>query len=445
MTSVLWFRRDLRISDHPALAAAAAEGEVVGLFVVDPRLWASSARRAWVAANVRALAEATGGALVLRYGDPATVVPEVARSAGASTVHVTGETTPYGRSRDARVAERVRLLETGTPYVVEPGLVRTRQGGPYQVFTPFARAWRSEATQAPFPAPEVTWRRMRNDARATAALDEAIRHAPAGMPEPGEAAALARWRAFRPSLSSYAETRDLPADDATSRLSPYLKVGAIHPRTLLASTTEGAEKFVTELAWREFYADVLWHHPESAWSDLRPLHLPYDDPGDAVDAWREGRTGFPLVDAGMRQLAAEGWMHNRVRMIAASFLTKDLHAWWPVGARHFLELLVDGDLASNNHGWQWVAGTGTDAAPYFRIFNPVTQGKRFDPDGDYVRRWVPELAHLPGRAAHEPWKHERGYDGGYPRPVVDHDEERGIALDRFSRRRSPGPAPPGRR
>ena len=191
--------------------------------------------------------------------------------------------------------------------------------------------------------------------------------------------------------------------------------------------------FADELGWREFYADVLWHRPESAWHDLREelAGMAYDDPGDAFDAWREGRTGYPIVDAGMRQLLATGWMHNRVRMVTASFLAKDLHAWWPLGARHFLDHLLDGDVASNNHGWQWAAGTGTDAAPYFRVFNPVTQGKKFDPTGDYVRRWVPELAHLEGKAAHEPWEHDVGYDHDYPRRIVDHAEERRVALDRY--------------
>ncbi|HET6968616.1 MAG TPA: FAD-binding domain-containing protein, partial [Ornithinibacter sp.] len=200
----------------------------------------------------------------------------------------------------------------------------------------------------------------------------------------------------------------------------------------------GAHTYETELAWREFYADVLWHQPHTAWEDLRPemSRMRYDEPEDAVAAWKAGRTGYPIVDAGMRQLLAEGWMHNRVRMITASFLTKDLHVWWPVGARHFLEHLVDGDIASNNHGWQWVAGTGTDASPYFRVFNPVTQGLRFDPDGDYVRRWVPELAHVAGAAVHEPWDVPDGYAQGYPERIVDHAEERLEALARLEATRS---------
>jgi deoxyribodipyrimidine photo-lyase len=447
-SSVMWFRRDLRLSDNPALVTAAAEGPVTGLFVIDPALWdgAGAARRAWVAASVAALREETGGGLVVRVGDPARVVPDVAREVGARTVHVSGETTPSGRARDARVAtalaeQGVAGRPAGTPYVVDPGTVRTRQGTPYQVFTPFARAWREQAAGAePLPAPKVRWQSRPTDPDALARIDTARAAAPAAMPAPGERAALARWQDFLDrDVDDYDEARDLPAADRTSRLSPWLKVGAVHPRRLLADlrarTGPGVARFVTELAWREFYADVLWHRPESAWTDLRPLAIQYDepsdDPGDALDAWRSGHTGYPIVDAGMRQLRHEGWMHNRVRMVTASFLTKDLHAWWPVGARHFLDHLVDGDLASNNHGWQWVAGTGTDASPYFRVFNPVSQGKKFDPDGAYVRRWVPELSHLPGAAAHEPWRHPDGYTHGYPPRIVDHDEERIEALRRY--------------
>ena len=230
----------------------------------------------------------------------------------------------------------------------------------------------------------------------------------------------------------------------------HLKYGEIHPRTILAeladhpgSDSEGARRFVTELAWREFYADVLWHRPRSAWRDLRDTleGMDYDEGPETaalVEAWQQGLTGYPFVDAGMRQLRAEGWMHNRVRMVTASFLVKDLHVWWPSGARYFLDHLRDGDLASNNHGWQWVAGTGTDASPYFRVFNPVTQGVKFDPDGDYVRRWIPELAHLSGAAAHEPWRAADGYDHGYPERIVDHAEERRETLRRYDRARGDG-------
>ena len=441
MTSVLWFRRDLRLADHPALTAAAADGEVVGLFVVDPALWekVGAVRRSWVAASVRALAESMDGALVLRVGDPAEVLVDVVRTCGATTVHVTGEVTPYGRRRDARVAAALAEIgvvgePSGTPYAVDPGTVRTQQGTPFQVFTPFSRGWRETGWADPLPVPEVSWRRMRNDAEATALIDEAVRALPEALPEAGEKAAWKRWKAFSAGpIDDYDEARNLPGVDGTSRLSPYLKVGAVHPRQLLDGL-DPAGRFATEIAWRDFYADVLWHQPASAWTDLRPLDVGYDDAPEAVQAWKEGRTGYPMVDAGMRQLLSEGWMHNRVRMITASFLTKDLHVWWPVGARHFLDLLIDGDVASNNHGWQWTAGTGTDASPYFRVFNPITQGKKFDPEGDYVRRWVPELAHLPGSAVHEPWKHPLGYEADYPQPIVDHATERQVALDRYAAR-----------
>ena len=444
MSAVMWFRRDLRVRDQPALRAALADGPAVALFVVDPRLWkgAGDARRAWLAGTLAALDERLGGRLVVRYGDPVRVVPEVAREVEASAVHVSAETTPYGRRRDAAVDDalgEVPLTATGSPYAVGPGRVLNGSGGPYQVFTPFAKAWRAHGWVEPAPTPrDPDLVDLDSDDRATRLLGEAAGTGPAGMPTPGEDAAWRRWRHFRDELvTDYATDRDKPAVDGTSRLSPYLHLGVVHPRSLLADLGDvrgqGAHTFETEIAWREFYADVLWHHPDSAWADLKPAlqGMRYDEPEDAIEAWRTGTTGYPIVDAGMRQLLHEGWMHNRVRMITASFLTKDLHVWWPVGARHFLDQLIDGDVASNNHGWQWVAGTGTDASPYFRVFNPVTQGTKFDPDGDYVRRWVPELEHLPGKLAHEPWKSDVGYEKDYPLRIVDHAEERTEALERY--------------
>lgn len=434
MSSVMWFRRDLRVRDNPALLAAVSDGPVTALFVIDPAIWsgAGPARRAWLAANVLALAERIP--LTIRYGDPLGVVPSVA---GSSAVHVAAETTPYGRRRDAAVGELVDLVASGSPYAVGPGLVRNGTDDPYQVFTAFARAWRERG----WPEPAVTPRSpdlapADSDPSAVAMLEQAVAKSPFELPTAGEDAAWRRWHAFRSDgLDDYEVERDRPDHDGTSRLSPYLHLGVLHPRSLLAEL-DPTSTYATELAWREFYADVLWHAPSSAWSDLKPAlgEMRYDEPDDAIeaiDSWRTGTTGYPIVDAGMRQLLATGWMHNRVRMITASFLTKDLHVWWPVGARHFLSLLIDGDVASNNHGWQWVAGTGTDASPYFRVFNPVTQGKKFDPDGSYVRRWVPELAHLPGAAAHEPWRSDTGYERGYPLRIVDHAVERVEALERY--------------
>ncbi len=448
MTTILWLRRDLRLDDQPALCAAADEGPVLPLFVRDPRLArAGRARRSRLEASLAALDDSMDGALVVRSGRPADVVPAVAAQAGARAVHVTGEFTPYARRRDRAVAEALRgigvpLACTGTPYAVGPGTLLTGGRTPYQVFTPFAKAWREQPLAPPAVRPVSLNFPRKVDGDA---LDsELVAHGRSFGPV-GEEAARRRWRGFlEDGLVGYAERRDRPDLDGTSRLSTHLKHGELHPRTLLAdlarhphSGSDGARAFVTELAWREFYADVLWHRPDSAWDDLRSslAEIAYDTGREAetfVEAWRLGRTGFPFVDAGMRQLRQTGWMHNRLRMVTASFLVKDLHVWWPVGARHFLDHLVDGDLASNNHGWQWVAGTGTDAVPYFRVFNPITQGRRFDPDGAYVRRWVPELAHLWGGQAHEPWRHADGYAHGYPERIVDHDDERRDALDRYA-------------
>ena len=427
----MWFRRDLRVRDNPALLAALEEGSVTALFVLDPAIWAGAgpARRAWLAANVLALAERIP--LTVHHGDPVDVVPRVARD---RRVHVSAETTPYGRRRDDAVGEQVELVATGSPYAVGPGLVRNGSGGPYQVFTAYARAWREHGWSAPAPTPRSPDIESADSHQvALDILEKAVVDAPFDLPAAGEDAAWRRWREFRDEgIARYSQERDRPDHDGTSRLSPYLHLGVLHPRSLLADISADST-YASELAWRDFYADVLWHTPESAWTDLKPAlrGMTYDDPDDAIEAWRTGTTGYPIVDAGMRQLMHTGWMHNRVRMITASFLTKDLHVWWPVGARHFLDLLLDGDVASNNHGWQWVAGTGTDASPYFRVFNPVTQGLKFDPQGDYVRRWVPELDHLAGKAAHEPWKSDVGYEKDYPLRIVDHADERREALERY--------------
>jgi deoxyribodipyrimidine photo-lyase len=445
--SILWFRRDLRLNDHPALLAAMRSARhVLPVFVLDPRLCGGDTpRRRRLLASLASLAKDTRGALVVRRGDPVDVIPRLAYEVGAHQVHVSRETTPYGRRRDERVGQALaddgrELVATGTPYAVGPGRIVNQSGSAYKVFTPFSKAWHLHGRPAPAARPRrIPWLRdeVGSDPLPTVPRVEA-----------GERSALRRWETFlRDGLTAYDRERDRPDLDSTSRMSAALKYGEIHPRTMLADLaahpagrSAAASTFVTELIWREFHADVLWHNPDSAWHDLRPelARLPYDSGPETdriVDAWHAGRTGYPMVDAGMRQLLAEGWMHNRLRMITASFLTKDLHVWWPVGARHFLDHLVDGDLASNNQGWQWVAGTGTDAAPYFRVFNPVSQGRRFDPDGDYVRRWVPELRHLAGSSVHEPWEHDGGYDHGYPGPVVDHDDERRETLARYEQAR----------
>jgi deoxyribodipyrimidine photo-lyase len=434
--SVLWFRRDLRLHDHPALAAAGAEGRVLALFVLDDALRRPSGgpRLAFLYRTLRALdadLREHGGRLVVRRGRPERVVPAVAGEVDAASVHVSADFAPYGIARDKRVEQAlgdVPLVRTGSPYAVAPGRVRNGNGDPYKVFTAFYRAWRAHGWPAPV--------------RSSAAGAEWLTADSAGipndpsevtLPDAGEAAAQAAWRRFRRRLGRYADERDRPDLDSTSRLSPYLKFGSIHPRTMLAKLGPSDETFRRELAWREFYAAVLYFWPDSAreYFDPKLADMPYvtGRTGDArLNAWKDGRTGYPIVDAGMRQLLAEGWMHNRVRMIVASFLVKDLHVEWTHGARHFMRHLIDGDLASNQNNWQWVAGSGTDAAPYFRIFNPVTQGRKFDPDGTYIKRWVPELADVDGADVHEPWRARSGRPDGYPEPIVDHARERRESL-----------------
>jgi deoxyribodipyrimidine photo-lyase len=447
----------LRLGDHPALLAArdaaadSAPDGVAGLFVLDDALRKPSgaARLAFLYRCLRELDEQLGGRLVVRRGDPVNVVAAVAQEVGAQTVHISADYGPYGSQRDERVQHALeeagrRLVRTGSPYAVAPGRVTRGDGSPYRVFTPYSKAWRAHGWRAPASTPRtMTWLELDGTGIP--------KDPPLGdkqLPPAGEHAARDRLRAFLPSVTGYGDNRNQPGLDATSRLSPYLKYGCIHPRTILAELAgargAGVSTFENELAWRDFYADVLWQHPDSARADLTAALSGMDyadahsgDGANHFEAWKQGRTGYPIVDAGMRQLLAEGWMHNRVRMIVASFLVKDLQLWWREGARWFLEQLVDGDLASNNHGWQWVAGTGTDAAPYFRVFNPVLQGEKFDPDGDYVRRYVPELrdAGLSGKALHAPWTAKDGPPKGYPAPIVDHAEARKSALSRYGEAR----------
>ncbi len=443
----MWFRRDLRLSDNPALVEALRTGdEVVPLFVIDPALWdpAGENRRAFLVGCLRALDQDMGGALVVRHGDPAEVVPALARDLDARSVFVAADFGPYGRRRDEAVAAALaaddrELVCEGSSYAVEPGTVLNKEGEPYKVFTPFSKAWRQVGWPGPVPRPsDPSW-------ASGVESDELPDVEPTAdeLPDPGEEAAGRRLDNFlRTHVERYADRRNLPGEPGTSGLSPHLKWGCLHPRQILSrlGDTKGESVFASEVAWREFYADVLFHHPGSARAAFQEHMSAMElDEGPETDeafaAWVEGRTGYPIVDAGMRQLRAEGWMHNRVRMIAASFLVKDLHLDWTRGARVFMEHLVDGDLASNQHGWQWVAGTGTDAAPYFRVFNPITQSKRFDPDGTYLRRWLPEIAHLDDSTIHEPWTVAADlFDGGagdYPPPMVDHDVERKEALARY--------------
>ena len=416
------------------------------LFVVDPVFTtvAGAPRRRFMADVLQSLDDRIGGALVYRHGDPADVVPALAAEVGAEQVVVSRDFGPYGRGRDALVAERLlaagrKLVGVGSPYAVDPGSVTKADGSPYAVFTPFSKAWR------PLAADRIARRPVTpalGEVRWVGAPDVPCDGPPprpeveCSLPSPHEDDAHRQWEAFAAEgLDRYDDQRDLPAVEGTSRLSVALRWGMVHPTQLLDDLdgSRAHDVFRAELAWREFYADVLFRRPETARANLQQGMDTMAVDTDArarhrFEAWQQGRTGYPIVDAGMRQLLATGWMHNRVRMITASFLVKDLHLPWQWGARHFMQHLLDGDLASNQHGWQWTAGTGTDAAPYFRVFNPAAQSERFDPDGDYLRRWVPELADLPAPAIHAPGVRR---PAGYPEPIVDHATEREEALARY--------------
>ena len=468
---VLWLRRELRLSDNAALAAAAAGGNpVLPVFVLDdaaPGAWAlGGASRWWLHGSLAALGAALGRAgapLVLRRGDTAAQLAAIVRESGAACVHAGQPVEPWARllaaELPAALGVPLRLHRTATLF--KPDAIRTQAGGAYGVFTPFARACRARGAPAPplaAPARLHAGPGLASDdlhawgllprrpdwaggLRATWSAD-----GPGGAP--GEAGAQRRLAHFAVTvLDGYDASRNSPGMDGTSMLSPRLHWGEISPAQAWRAAeaarpgARGTQVWTDELLWREFSAHLLWHHPTLPEAPLRGAFAAMRwrrDPA-ALRAWQRGRTGLPIVDAGMRQLWRTGWMHNRVRMIVASFLVKHLLLPWQDGAAWFWDTLVDADLASNSAQWQWVAGSGADAAPFFRVFNPVLQGRKFDPDGRYVREYVPELAALPDRFLHAPWEAPGpvldaagiGLGKTYPRPIVDLGEGRARALAAF--------------
>ncbi len=473
--AIWWIRRDLRLADNQALAAAldAGGGEVIPLFVLDPFFegspYAGEPRRAFMLGGLRALDEALrarGGRLIVRRGDPVEVLPRVAAESGAAAIYAEEDYSPYARERDVKISAGLPLHLTPGLTIHPPDAVTKDDGEPYVVFTPFSRRWRglnppARADILPVPERITTPAGLESDG-----IPDAPR-LPESIPFiPGEEEAQRRLAAFVSGddapVYHYQARRDLPAVEGTSRLSPYLRWGMISPRRVVhaaihaqasAPTPEqqdAAITWLTELIWREFYIGILYHFPRVRGASFRTEYdgIQWRDDPQGLAAWREGRTGYPLVDAAMRELAATGWMHNRARMIVASFLVKDLLIDWREGERWFMQRLVDGDPAANNGGWQWAAGTGTDAAPYFRIFNPTAQSKKFDPDGAYIRRWVPELADVPGKYIHEPARMPQDVQHGagcrigvdYPAPIVDHRMARERCLAAYKAGRERGRA-----
>jgi deoxyribodipyrimidine photo-lyase len=461
-TAIWWIRRDLRLSDNQALAAAMSQAEVViPVFILDPTLLtsprASQNRNGFLFDGLRSLdndLHQRGSSLIVRKGESLEVLHLLCRETGAGSIFAQEDVSPYSRHRDGRVSSELPLSLTLGVTVHPPAMVVKSDGTPYTVFTAFSRKWHSLSyTGRPISPPE----RLSSPPKLTSLdVPDSPKSTPLSIFKAGESDALKRLEAFVDSdIYHYAESRDRMDQDSTSGLSPYLKFGMLSARQAVWAAQEagaraqetasrkGVETWLNELIWREFYATILNNFPNVLRTAFRPALREirwHEDPA-GFTAWTEGRTGYPVVDAAMRQLNAIGWMHNRARMIAASFLVKDLLIDWRLGERYFMQHLLDGDPAANNGGWQWTAGTGTDAAPYFRIFNPVLQGKKFDPYGAFIRRWVPELSRVPDAFIHTPWampdsvQSQTGCRIGkhYPAPIVDHATARQYALDAYRR------------
>jgi deoxyribodipyrimidine photo-lyase len=449
MARVFWFRRDRRLQDNLALNSCVKAAIADGDKTVVPVFWynaseyeeLSGLRQHSLTESLKALDESLDSKLEVISSVEMSSLVEFAQKHKASFIHATESFDPEGMAEQKSLKSKLKgtgieLVLEDSYYAVKPGTVKKpTDGSAYRVYTPFYRAWFQIGWQAPVKLTKgFIWK-----SRSTkSAIPKPTKPAPFKV-RAGEDFALETFKKFQKrAIADYSENRNRPDLSGTSHLSHALAHGEIHPRTLLAPLSEidGHTVFRKEIAWREFYADVLFRNPHTLDDYYEPRFkaMRYDTGAKAktkLERWQTGTTGFPMVDAGMRQLAQTGWMHNRVRMIVASFLVKDLHLEWQLGAKWFEQNLTDFDPASNSHGWQWTAGCGTDASPYYRVFNPILQGYKFDPEGKYVRKFIPELSHLQGPEVHEPWLLVDGLVNGYPEPMLDHSTERDEALARL--------------
>ncbi len=456
-SALVWFRRDLRDFDHAALARALREHpRVFCAFVFDTdilaRLPRQDRRVEFILHAVRELdaaLRARGGGLIVRHGSAAEEIPRLAAELEVAVIYANRDYEPFARERDAAVAARLAadgraFVDCKDQVIFERDEVLTQAGTPFSVFTPYARAWRAKLTLGDLAPHDCTVRPGQLAAvppAPTFALAD-LGFAATDLQIPcGMSGGAQLFEDFLTRIDRYHETRDFPALKGPSYLSPHLRFGTVSIRQLAAvahaeslqARGKGAATWLNELIWREFYQMILWHRPDIVDHAFKPEYdaLQWDEAPDLFAAWQAGRTGYPLVDAAQRQLLQSGWMHNRLRMVTASFLTKDLGIDWRLGERHFAAWLLDYELAANNGGWQWASSTGCDAQPYFRIFNPVTQSEKFDPQGKFIRRHVPELANVPDKFIHAPWKMQLP-PANYPAPGVDHATARERTLARFA-------------
>ena len=448
--AIHWFRRDLRLTDNTALHAARAESdELIPVYILsdwkESHLWTGPKRQKFLCQCLESLASNIshlGGKLIIRQGDAVEELLKLAEETEADSIFLNEDVDPFGKAVEEKLREKSPIpVHTFQDAALHPPTeILKDDGTPYRVYTPFSKKWLSAEKTQPNRSPRSITSPSRIDSLPLPTLETwGLEDDGSEILEGGEKAARERLKtALRNTISDYSDQRDIPSAEGTSRISQDLRWGTLSIREVYKRASDcGSETYLKELGWRDFYFQLLHHFPEVLELEFNAdwRGLPWHEPDEKFEAWKSGQTGFPIIDAGIRELLHTGFMHNRVRMIVAMFLTKDLHIDWRLGEQFFAQHLVDGEIASNNGGWQWSAGTGADAAPYFRIQNPWTQTKRYDPDGKYIKKWIPELAKVDPKAFQQPPASDSPLAPDYPRPIVDHSEERDVTLSIFKKHR----------